>query len=249
MKYLISEACARSVRDFVSSYLELDEHADPNQPHSAYRITSLYLDNPALELHEQTVQGMKNRFKLRIRFYDDLPSSPVFMEIKARDTDVIRKQRAAVTWEGVRCFLEGRMPSSSHLFAQNGDPTDRSAAALQRFVDLARTAGARGVAYASYMREAYVSPDSDQIRITFDRQLTGAPFDPLKGLAMPRDGVAPKMDRVILELKFTDRFPHWMRVLTQNHNLQRCSVPKYCHCIRALGYRPGQLHFMGKGVI
>ena len=36
-KYIIDEQCAADVRDFVQSYLEPDEFADPNQGNS-YRI-------------------------------------------------------------------------------------------------------------------------------------------------------------------------------------------------------------------
>ena len=120
---------------------------------------------------------------------------------------------------------------------------------MQTFHGLCRSIGAQGVVYVSYLREAHVSPDSDQIRVTFDRELNSAPFDPDVGLAMPR-GVAPvKLDRVILELKFTDRFPHWMHDLVQTFNLSRCSVPKYCHCIERLGFEPGQWRFAARGIL
>lgn len=42
-----------------------------------------------------------NRFKLRIRFYDDIPASPAFLETERRLTDVIRKERAALRREGI----------------------------------------------------------------------------------------------------------------------------------------------------
>jgi len=54
------------------------------------------LDNPGLSLCHATIDGVKNRFKLRIRFYDHVESNPVFFEIKRRVNDVILKERAAV---------------------------------------------------------------------------------------------------------------------------------------------------------
>ena len=59
---------------------------------NSYRICSLYIDSPQLFLYNQTVLGEKNRFKLRIRFYDDDPAHPAFLEIKRRVTDVILKE-------------------------------------------------------------------------------------------------------------------------------------------------------------
>ncbi|MBN2022173.1 MAG: polyphosphate polymerase domain-containing protein [Pirellulales bacterium] len=248
LKYLIDETLAHNIRDFVGSYLELDEHADPAAPHCAYRIASLYLDTPALALYGQTLGGMKNRFKLRIRFYDDRPDGPAFMEIKARETDVIRKERACVTREGVRRFLAGDTPGHAHLMGNNNDGSNKSAAALQRFWRLCRHIGAEGVAYVCYMREAYVSPNSDQIRVTFDRELMGAPFDPRVELSMPRTGVFPELNGVVLEMKFTDRFPDWMRDLVETFNIQRRSVAKYCYCVEALGFRPGQWRYVAQGI-
>lgn len=236
LKYLIDERRARAVRDFAASYLELDEHANPSRPHSAYTISSLYVDTPGLDLYLQTIGGLKNRFKLRIRFYNDQPHSPAFLEIKGRETDVIRKQRAAVTREGVASLLHCGAVNARHLVAENAN--GRSAAALERFCHLYRSIGAGPVLYVSYSREAYVSPASDQLRLTFDRHLMGSAFNRRLGLAMPSDGASPNLRGVVLEMKFTDRFPPWMRDLVETFDLERRSVAKYCYCVEALGYQP-----------
>lgn len=89
------------------------------------------------------------------------------------------------------------------------------------------------------VREAYVSPGSDQLRVTFDRQIRGATFDWRIGLSQPTTGVAANVHGVVLELKFVDRFPHWMRDMVWAFNLQRRSMPKYVHCVEALGLRTG----------
>lgn len=57
-------------------------------------------------------------------------------------------------------------------------------------------------------------------------------------LALPTQGVRPKVDngdKVVLELKFTDRFPKWMHELTQLFSLQRVSIPECILCIDATG--------------
>ena len=238
-KYIIGEQCAADVRDFVQSYLEPDEFADPDQGNS-YRISSLYLDNSELFLYHQTVVGEKNRFKLRIRFYDNNPDGPAFFEIKRRVTDVILKQREMVAREGVLCLLRGEGPDQSWLMGNNGDA--RAGKALLDFCNLSDSLGAAGSIYVSYRREAYVSPNSNSIRVTFDRQLLGSPYQQGTRLSLPTQGARAKVgngDKVILELKFTDRFPEWMREMMQAFNLCRTSVPKYIHCIDTMGIRPG----------
>ena len=238
LKYIVDERCAAGVRDFVRSYLEPDEFADPDQGNS-YQISSLYLDSPGLALYRQTVAGEKNRFKLRIRFYDNSPDGPAFLEIKRRVTDVILKQRAMVARQGVLDFLGGKGPDESWLMGSNG--ADKPGAALQAFSNLSDSLGAGPSIYVSYRREAYVSPGSNSVRVTFDRQLLSSTYEHGAKLALPTRGARPKIgnsDKVILELKFTDRFPQWMRELAHVFDLQRTSVPKYVLCINAMGIEP-----------
>ncbi len=78
-KYIIREDVALAVRDFVSSYLEIDSFG-ATQPNLSYPVHSLYLDSPDLRLYQTTINGDKNRYKLRIRFYEDRPKAPVFFK-------------------------------------------------------------------------------------------------------------------------------------------------------------------------
>ncbi len=231
LKYVIDEQRAGAVRHFISSYLEPDEHARGNSACS-YPVYSLYMDAPTLVLYRQTTEGLKNRFKLRIRFYDGQPTSPVFLEIKRRLSGVICKERAALRREGAEILLNGARPGLSHLIQSHG--SRRGQSALDRFCDLCEELGAVGVAYVAYMREAYVQPNSDNLRVTFDRQLYGQEFDVREGLVVPTRGVSPNVDGVILELKFVDRFPCWMRDMVRALDLDRCSMAKYVHCVETL---------------
>jgi len=238
LKYIIDESHATNIREFVRSYLEPDEYADPDQGYS-YPICSLYLDNPELFLYRQTVVGEKNRFKLRIRFYNDDPAGPAFLEIKRRVTDVILKERATVTRDGVFRLLRGDAPDPAWLLGTNGDAA--AGKALLNFCSLCESVNAAGSIYVSYRREAYVSPESNSLRVTFDRELLGSLYEQDTHLSLRTDGARPEIgngNRVILELKFTDRFPEWMRDLVQVFNLQRVSVPKYIHCVDAMGLSP-----------
>ena len=80
------------------------------------------------------MQGQKNRFKLRIRFYDDNPENPAFLEIKRRETDVIKKKRAAITREGAKAMLAGEPPSPEFLYGNK--VTAKSMEAMFEFCSL-----------------------------------------------------------------------------------------------------------------
>lgn len=232
-KYLVDERRAQAIRDFALCYLTPDKYA-AGRPNHEYPVHSLYLDSPDLVLYRSTVGGHMNRFKLRIRFYDDHDGSPVFCEIKRRQNDVILKQRAAVRRAEIARLLAGSLPGWSDL----ANPSDAAMGALQTFCALQNRIQAHGRVYVSYMREAYESRDDNSARLTLDRRISGSRFG--GGLALPGAGWTawPGADMVVLELKFTDRFPLWMRDLVRFFNLERCSCAKYVNCTRAVAEHP-----------
>lgn len=230
LKYVISEATARGICNFARGYLVADEHADPLR-NNTYPVHSLYLDNAALSLCYATIRGHKNRFKLRIRFYENRPDSPVFFEIKRRVTDAILKERAPVRREAILPLLAGHWPRREDL----AEYSDRAMSALQRFCHLRTLVGAQGRAFVSYTREAYVSPGSDHVRVTFDRNLMGAHYQGAFDLPHLRERCHPQVGGVILELKYTERFPSWMRDMVRMFDLERRSMAKYVVCVRTLG--------------
>src|ERR1019366_9738624 len=117
LKYLIPNALALQVRDFVQQHLEIDEYG-ACQPDLSYPVHSLYLDSDDWKIYWRTINGDKNRFKLRIRYYNDSPRTPVFFEIKRRMKDVILKQRCAIKRGGEEQVLARHVPGVE-VFASN----------------------------------------------------------------------------------------------------------------------------------
>jgi SPX domain protein involved in polyphosphate accumulation len=240
IKYLIDESTARFMRDYILTHLQPDEHWRPGQKYG-YPVRSLYLDTRDLALYRQTVRGLKNRFKLRIRFYDDNPAHPVFLEIKGRETDVIRKQRAAVSREGVRRFLRGFDLTDDDLRYDNADERKlvKSFHAMRDFCHLKKEIMADASLYVCYYREAFVSKANNSLRVTFDRDVRGCPYRLDEGLFAPGEGVKAAFPGVILEIKFTNQYPGWINDLVRQFGLQRCSAAKYIESINAAHYRRG----------
>jgi len=238
LKYLIDESTARGVRDFALGYLEPDPHADPAR-NCEYAVHSLYLDGPDLGLCKATMWGLKDRYKLRIRFYDESPATPAFLEIKRRQNDVIVKQRVPVRRSGVARVLRGFWPAQEDVM----DVSPRGQSALAEFCRLRDNIGARGQCFVSYQREAYVTPGDDSLRVTFDRRVHGVWYAGDGTLAMRGRRVYPRIPGVILEIKFTDRFPVWMREMARHFSLDRQSMAKYVACLVSL--RPEPLEGLG----
>lgn len=229
LKYLINEETALRVRDFVRCYIDFDEYS-VGKPNYSYPVHSLYLDSDDLKLYWETINGVKNRYKLRLRYYDVSAKSPVFFEIKRRMNNCILKQRGGVRQQYVPYLLSGHLPQEDHLLSK----APKQFIALQRFCELMNRLHAKPKVHIFYMREAYVSAD-DQVRVTIDRSVYGEEnLDPSIKVTM-KNPVLSFENTVILELKFTNRFPNWFRELVRMANVMQCGAAKYVESIQGLG--------------
>jgi hypothetical protein len=159
--------------------------------------------------------------------------------------DVILKERAAVRREAVKRLLAGAPPAREDLI----NPADHDAfSSLHHFCHLRHLAHAGGRAIVAYTREAWNSPNNDDLRVTFDRAIRGAWFDEAQPIerALRIDGqrqwVHPPLDgEVVLELKFTGTYPRWMQDLVASCDLYRVCMAKYVNCVMAMGPRSAGL--------
>jgi hypothetical protein len=229
-KYYISERLVPQIREFVSGYLELDEFS-VGKHENLYPVHSLYLDSVQLSTYWATVHCEKERFKLRVRYYNDDPQSPLFFEIKRRANECVLKQRAIVHRGcGVR-LVNGQLPGLEDLVSSK----PHHLATLQRFSYLMQRMNARPMMHIAYEREAWISPKTNAVRVTMDRQVRGeARRDPVFRTVM-RQPVFPFTRQIVLELKFTDRFPDWFADLVRHFNLLQTGAPKYCGSIGLIG--------------
>lgn len=228
-KYIVTEQQARKIYEFVRIYLEPDQYT-PEGYTEGYPVHSLYLDSPDLHTCNATLEGHKNRFKLRVRFYDEDPSHPVFAEIKRRDGVVILKQRAMVQRKYIDDIVQGAPPSRDHLFRDDA----KNWKALYEFCRLRDLLMARPSAYTSYVRAGYEPRGANTVRVTLDRKIRAGDFAGSVSAIDVEKWPLIYLPGVVLELKFTDRFPNWMHELTQIFDLKRGSMPKYVECVSLL---------------
>jgi hypothetical protein len=231
LKYIVDERITLHVRDFLSGYLELDDYG-VGKPNLSYSVHSLYLDSDDLAMHQSGVSGTRNRFKLRLRYYDGKADSPVFCEIKRRADSCILKQRCGIRRAAVPLLLAGQLPEPSALLTDQA----RHWVALQRFVVLMEQFNARPKLHNHYLREAWVSPHDNSIRVTFDRHVRVEPFFRRKAVAEMTEGVRIHPEhQLVLEVKFTSRFPNWFKELVRRFDLMQFSCSKYSEGVEMLG--------------
>ena len=226
LKYRVTAQAAVSLRDFLSSYLVLDEYS-AGRPNNSYPIHSIYLDSDDLTIYWDVINSNKNRYKLRIRYYDDHPASPVFFEIKRRMNDAILKQRGPVRQEAVPLLLAGHLPEPRHMLSDKA----HHLGAVQQFCRLMFEARAVPKTHVAYLREAWVSATDDFVRVTLDREVCGGPHFSSLITTKIKDYVMPFEATVILELKFTGRFPNWFKELVEVFGVMQCGAAKYADSV------------------
>jgi hypothetical protein len=176
-------------------------------------------------LCKQTLRGHKNRFKLRIRSYTDEPGYPRFFEIKRRMNTIIIKNRSRVRDQDVVTLLSG-----SSLPPQEYSTDEKTLSQFQLYM---KSINAKPKVLIRYLRQAYEDSSHNRVRVTFDRELsynvTRAPEVLLNGQGWQHHPIS--RGGVILEIKFTARYPAWLARMVGCLNLRQESFSKYATSI------------------
>ena len=225
-KYLIPEWQVDVVRRAIEPFCVLDPNSAKTPSHT-YAIQSLYLDTANRDLYRISRERRARRWKARIRHYDG--SETVFLEIKNKDHDMVKKPRARIPVAGWVERVHGRLhPDASpaeRLFCQR----------VERYY-LVPTLMVR------YQREAWLSVVDSYARVTFDRHVVCQPWTDWSLDADPRNWVALDGERsmlgvpqgVVLELKCLSAVPRWLSNVTRTAGLSKTRYSKYCKGVERL---------------
>lgn len=229
-KYLVTADRIPKIRAAIQGICVPDRYAGPD---GRYPIRSLYLDTPDLQLYRNNVRELSDRFKVRVRCYPNASNAPIFLEVKRRTGDIIRKVRTpipAATWPAVMTDLPGAHPP-----------------AVDAFRDLCSVHDLQPTTLVEYQREAWASELDDYGRITFDTAIGCMPADGWS-LAATSSGCTPVDHPVrtatfapvtIVEMKFAGPPPVWMIRLAQRLDLVRQAFSKYGTSIVEAGWPVG----------
>lgn len=231
-KYRIDETRALAIRDYVQAYLDVDRFG-ATQPNLSYPVHSIYLDSPSLKTFQDTINGERNRYKLRIRYYENGDDAPVFFEMKRRINQIIAKKRAKVHRTSAAKLVAGYLPQYDDLIENNPEHLET----MQHISTLINQIQAKPKVHVSYLREAWMRNGDNSVRVTMDRSVVTEPVNQLK---FSNDMTNPESvfgNIVILELKFTNRFPHWFQTLVQTFGLRQQSAAKYVDGVHNLGIK------------
>ncbi|MES2568799.1 MAG: polyphosphate polymerase domain-containing protein [Verrucomicrobiota bacterium] len=230
LKYQIPSSLIVPIRDFVRSYLVLDEFGE-GSPDFSYPVHSIYLDSDKLDTYHWSLNGNKNRYKLRVRFYDDNPKGPVFFEFKRRMNDCILKERCGVRRHAAAEVMAGYIPDPKNILSS----APNQLVSLQRFITMMHDLQAVPKSHVAYMREAWVSPHDNSVRVTMDQKVRCEPCFELKFQTHMENPLYVFGKENILEVKFTNRYPNWIKEMIQVFKLMQCGGAKYAWGMEQVG--------------
>lgn len=212
-KYAVSERLAERVLEWSAGFLKRDRGLDEQ------RVTTLYLDTPSLTFYHAHLDREADRFKLRIRGYGDPPGDTVYAEIKRKAGDLVRKDRAELSFAMLSAILDDQ-----HLEAA-------CSPAVHEFVKTLSSFGAGPWTLVSGLRNALREHTADgELAVTADRQLI---FQPTSRYSLAGDPTAwrplmlPHHASAIVELKYVNQPPDWMATLMAELKPHRVRFSKY----------------------
>ena len=215
-KYLISRADAELLKLRLPHIMEPDPHAGES---GKYTIRSLYFDDFSNEAYYDKVDGVKDRAKYRIRFYN-YDSSVIKLEKKEKHGNLTRKTAQTITKNDVRA-LEYALVSGCPDTPEGLTEELRLASAGQ---------GLRPRILVDYDRTPFLCRDGNT-RITIDENLRTRPYVPHL-YASPR-AMIPVLepDQVILEVKFDDFLPGYLAVALADIPKVSLAISKFALCM------------------
>lgn len=210
-KYIIDYRQYLILRQRAMQLLTPDEHGDLG----SYVITSLYYDDPLDHALDEKLDGLPEHSKFRVRTYN---YSESYIKLERKDKFGILTQKQDVR------IVRNQIPSLEKSPYQ--DLFDQEGEAL---VVQMQAAALRPAVIVRYRRDAFYHAGSD-FRLTFDTELEAISPNEVALFDADYKGV-PVLggNSVIMEIKYGDRIPSFVRKLT-NVNYKQLSVSKYALC-------------------
>ncbi len=230
-KYIIPLNRLKELQRRVAALSEMDPHA---RARGGYTVRSIYFDTAGLECYQLKVAGVKRRNKVRLRGYNYGDGhSKVFFEIKKKVDEPLYKNRAGLPY-GLAVQLLRGLPFRLEQGAPGFNMADLRDA--QRFLYHIFARKLQPVVNVIYEREPYqfkIDPVND-LRITFDKDLRAVRAPGIEELFVDKQPVTALPGHFIMEVKFNQYLPAWIRQLVVSMGLKKGPASKYILCLDAV---------------
>lgn len=223
-KYFINNADVYKLTSLLESLMLKDEFA--NSDTKDYTVTSLYFETPDDDNLDEKLDGILVREKHRMRLYNKQNSS-IKLETKKRNGTVISKDSVVIKTSDAKNLNNCRF---------NPGDFDNELAKLICIKLMSEAYKPRVI--VEYERQAYYLPYGN-IRITFDKNLRT--FNNHTNLfELNNAAMSPIFlnNNQVLEVKFGEELPSYLRDILSTIPSIRSSISKYVLSQRYINYDP-----------
>ena len=213
LKYQINYAEYLAIRQRIRHLLKADKFVRED---GRYLIRSIYFDNADDKALREKKDGVKNREKFRIRYYND-DFSYIALEKKVKNNNLCLKTKAVISKEECNMLLDGKITQ----LREHENETVRELCHKMVSQQL------RPRVVVSYVREPYVY-QAGNVRITFDSDIRTSLFhrDFLDD-EMHDVSVADVPGQIVLEIKYDAFIPEVVADLVQTEGIRQQAYSKY----------------------
>lgn len=218
LKYGIGYLQYLELRNRLRAVMRTDANTNAD---GRYLVRSVYFDNYEDKALREKINGISEREKFRIRYYND-DLSYIVLEKKIKDHGLCKKLDAEITEEECRQLWKG----SLGWMKIHPSPLVRELYAKMRYQIL------RPRVLVSYVREPYIYP-AGNVRITFDSHIRTTLYH--RGFQEDRVvdiDTADRPEDMILEVKYDAFLPEVIRGIVQMRGLRQQAFSKYAVCRR-----------------
>jgi len=213
LKYKLPIQRYHEIRNAMVPHMEPDEFTmDKNE----YLVRSLYFDTHHYQAYHEKINGDFGRIKIRVRAYTDQKSmdAPLRVELKTRRGAAMEKFSSFVPYYAYDEFMR-----TGHW------PETEESPVLTEFARLYHLRTLRPKLLVQYLREGLVSRRREDLRITFDREVSSCSADEI----FPDHSFFRKHhpETLILEIKCKQEQPRWLTSLIRDHGLKVMANSKY----------------------
>lgn len=212
-KYRVQNVDLAIIENKVAGILDLDFHSNKT---GKYEVHSLYFDDYKDTCAKENDAGVSRRFKYRIRFYGS-NTEILKLECKEKMDGRCYKKSTFITKESCEKILAGK---ADELYWETEDPL------IKKFCIHIMTRLFEPKVIIDYERTAYVE-EITNVRITLDKNISVSEdienFFTGKYISCP----IQEKDEHVLEVKFDNILPGYVKRLLTNKNMQQSSFSKY----------------------
>lgn len=208
LKHYITHSDVLQLRSRLYPIAKPDAHATDG----GYRVRSLYFDNYQDKAFREKVEGVDDREKFRLRFYQD-DISFIRLEKKSKHGGICFKESAPITVEQCQCLLDGRWRK-----------LEGSSGLLLELYTKMQCQHLRPKTIVDYWREAYVYP-AGNVRVTLDTDIRSSTR--VSAFLEPKIPAIPLPNVRILEVKYDCFLPELIRGMVSLTSRQSTAFSKY----------------------